>query len=224
MSGELHKVAVTELRLGMYVAQLDRPWTDTPFLFQGFYLHHDDEIDLIRRYCQHVFVDGERSQGSPEPEAESRTITRVTNLRWPTPGKPQPSGGRKRVEYVRSAPIEYELPAARAIYEENVKAAEDVLRRLRETGYLNLELVQQTVSQVMDSVLRNPDTMVWLSRLRRHNEYVYQHSINSCIWGLAFARHLGLDRQSIYEIGLGAMLQDVGKTSLPSLLLSKPGP
>ncbi|HSN17227.1 MAG TPA: HD-GYP domain-containing protein [Gammaproteobacteria bacterium] len=224
MSGELHKVAVTDLQLGMYVAQLDRPWTDTPFLFQGFYLHHDDEIDLIRRFCQHVFVDGERSQGSPEPEAESRTITRVTNLRWPTPGKPQPSGARKRVEYARSAPIEYEMPAARAIYEENVKAAEDVLKRLRETGYLNLELVQQTVSQVMDSVLRNPDTMVWLSRLRHHDEYVYQHSINSCIWGLAFARHLGLDRQSIYEIGLGAMLQDVGKTSLPSLLLSKPGP
>ena len=226
MSSELQKVAVGDLRLGMYVAQLDRPWTDTPFLFQGFFLHHDDEIDLIRRFCRHVFVDGQRHKDGADPDTDtaSRTITRVTSLRWPTPAKPKTTDGRKRTEYGRTAPIEYEMPAARAIYEHNVKAAEDVLQRLRETGYLNLELVQQTVSQVMDSVLRNPDTMVWLSRLRRHDEYVYQHSIDSCIWGLAFARHLGLDRQSIYEIGLGAMLQDVGKTSLPALLLSKPGP
>ena len=223
MSGELHKVAVGDLRLGMYIARLDRPWTDTPFLFQGFYLHHDDEIDLIQRYCQHVFVDGERSQGSPDPDAESRTITRVTSLRSPTAARAK-SAGRQRVEYKREAAIEYELPAARAIYEHNAKAAEQVMRRLRETGYLHFDVVEQAVSQVMDSVLRNPDTMVWLTRLRSHDEYVYQHSINSSIWALAFGRHLGLDRQSIYEIGLGAMLQDVGKTSLSPLLVSKPGP
>ena len=224
MPNGLQKVAVDELKLGMYVAQLDRPWTDTPFLYQGFYLHHDDEIDLIGRYCRHVFVDGERDKVADGPDGGSRTITRVTNLRWPAPAKPQPAPGRKRTEYPRTAPVEQEMPAARAVYETNIKAAEGVLQRLRETGYLNLDMVQHTVSQVMDSVIRNPDAMVWLSRLRNHDEYVYQHSIDSCIWGLAFARHLGLDRQSIYEIGLGAMLQDVGKTRLPALLLSKPGP
>lgn len=34
----MHKkqIPVGELRPGMYVAELDRPWLDTPFLFQGF--------------------------------------------------------------------------------------------------------------------------------------------------------------------------------------------
>jgi len=225
ISSELEKIAVGDLELGMYVAQLDRPWTDTPFLFQGFFLHQDDEIDLIRRYCQHVFIDAHRGDQAGEPaDKESRTITRVTSLRSPAPAKAPPAGERRRAEYERSAAVEYEMPAARAIYADTAKAAKDVIQHLQETGHLNIELAQQAVSQVMDSVLRNPDAMIWLSRMRLHHQYIYQHSVNSSVWGLAFGRHLGLDRQAIYEIGLGCMLQDVGKTSLPALLLAKPGP
>ena len=225
MSNGLQRIPVSELELGMYVAHLDRPWTDTPFLFQGFFLHHDDEINVIRRYCQHVFVDIERgTQPADGPDGGSRTITRVTNLRGPKPAKPSPPANRRRVAYERKAPVEYEIPAARVIYEDTAKAAKDVIRHLQESGHLNIDLAQQVVAQVMDSVLRNPDAMTWLARMKTHDEYIYQHSVNSCIWGLAFGRHLGLDRQAIYEIGLGCMLQDVGKTRLPALLLAKTGP
>ncbi|HET7174479.1 MAG TPA: HD-GYP domain-containing protein [Gammaproteobacteria bacterium] len=221
MSNELQSVPVSELELGMYVAKLDRPWTDTPFLFQGFFLHHDDELDLIRRYCKHVFIDVTRG-AAPQAE-ESRTITRVTNLRGPTPEpKPAPAG-RQRITYERTAAVENEMPTARAIYDDTAAAAKNVVRHLQETGHLNIDMAQQVVTQVMDSVLRNPDAMTWLARMKTHDEYVYQHSVNSCIWGLAFGRHLGLDRQAIYEIGLGSMLQDVGKTRLPSQLLAKTG-
>ncbi len=225
MSSELRRITVSELELGMYVARLDRPWTDTPFLFQGFFIHNEDEIEAIRRYCQHVFIDMERGTQPAEDSAEeSRTITRVTNLRGPAPDKkPAASAGRQRTVYERSAPVEHEMPAARAIYEDTAKAAKDVIHHLQETGHLNIDLAQQVVAQAMDSVLRNPDAMTWLARMKTHDEYVYQHSVNSCIWGLAFGRHLGLDRQAIYEIGLGSMLQDVGKTRLPALLLSKTG-
>lgn len=222
MSSELRQIPVSELELGMYVAQLDRPWTDTPFLFQGFFLHHDDEVELIRRYCEHVFIDIARTDGEEQDADSSRTITRVTNLRSPTPKKPS-AGDRRRITYERAATVEYEMPAARAIYDDTAKAAKDVVRHLRETGHLNLDLAQQVVAQAMDSVLRNPDAMTWLARMKTHDEYVYQHSVNSCVWGLAFGRHLGLDRQAIYEIGLGCMLQDVGKTRLPTQLLAKTG-
>ena len=223
MSNGLRQIAVSELTLGMYVARLDRPWTDTPFLFQGFFIHDADEIDIIRRYCEHVFIDVQRGSESADTGEESRTITRIASQRGPTPGKTPPPAGRKRIVYERSAPVEYEMPAARAIYDETTRAARDVIQHLQETGRLNLDVASQVVSQVMDSVLRNPDAMTWLARMRSHDGYVYQHSVNSCIWGLAFGRHLGLDKQSIYEIGLGCMFQDVGKTRLPALLLTKPG-
>jgi HD-GYP domain-containing protein (c-di-GMP phosphodiesterase class II) len=72
-------------------------------------------------------------------------------------------------------------------------------------------------------VLRNADAMVLLSRMKRHDAYIYQHSVGAAVLGLAFARHLGLDRQAIQEVGLGCLLFDVGKTQLPGELLYKAG-
>ncbi|MGD8804131.1 MAG: DUF3391 domain-containing protein, partial [Gammaproteobacteria bacterium] len=51
------KVSTLYLKQGMYVSSLDRPWLDTPFLIQGFLIRDDDEIMLLKKYCEHVFID-----------------------------------------------------------------------------------------------------------------------------------------------------------------------
>ena len=43
------KVPVTELQFGMYIAELDRPWTDTPFTFQGFVLGTHKQLQTDRK-------------------------------------------------------------------------------------------------------------------------------------------------------------------------------
>ena len=53
------RVAVRDLRLGMHVAELDRPWLETPFLFQGFELSSPQEIDQLIEHCQYVYIDAE---------------------------------------------------------------------------------------------------------------------------------------------------------------------
>ena len=55
---------VADLQYGMYVAELDRPWLDTPFLLEGLLLRDEVELAMLRRHCQHVYVDLERSTGS----------------------------------------------------------------------------------------------------------------------------------------------------------------
>src|ERR1051326_5354865 len=50
-------VPVGELRYGMYVAELDRPWTDTPFVFQGFVLQTEEELETLKGFCNWVLVD-----------------------------------------------------------------------------------------------------------------------------------------------------------------------
>ena len=59
------KVATTELALGMYVARLDRPWLETPFLFQGFPITNNADIDKLQQYCEFVYVDQSRSETMP---------------------------------------------------------------------------------------------------------------------------------------------------------------
>ena len=58
------------LAIGMFVAELDRPWLGTPFLIQGFVIESQDQIDELRLSCKHVFVERTLSLGDqyqPDP-------------------------------------------------------------------------------------------------------------------------------------------------------------
>src|SRR5574340_930967 len=63
------RVAVGDLRRGMFVAELDRPWLGTPFLIQGFLIEDDVQIRQLQQCCQHVYVDPSRSAGIDLPGA-----------------------------------------------------------------------------------------------------------------------------------------------------------
>lgn len=48
------KVLSEDLKLGMYVSELDKPWGESPFLFQGFLLEEDEEIQQIQSTCKYI--------------------------------------------------------------------------------------------------------------------------------------------------------------------------
>ncbi|MGH8322077.1 MAG: HD-GYP domain-containing protein [Gammaproteobacteria bacterium] len=222
------KVNTADLEVGMYVARLDRPWTETPFLFQGFFIHNQDEIEELKHHCQHVYVDFEQNhqnltQTKTGINRENPTITQVTSLHYPTPRRRPSSHNRNRTVYATTQPVEKELPAAKTIYADANRAMHDMITQLETDGRLDVQLARQTVEPMVESVLRNPDAMIWLTRMKKHNSYMYHHSVGATIWGIAFGRHLGLDKAALHEIGLGCILFDVGKTKLPHALLVKAG-
>ena len=58
------QIPVGDLIPGMFVSALDKPWTDTPFLLQGFLIRSEAEIAALTRTCKFVFVDPERCVGA----------------------------------------------------------------------------------------------------------------------------------------------------------------
>jgi hypothetical protein len=54
------KIDVCDLRVGMYVCQLDKPWLESSFLFQGFELKNQEDVDAVRQECQFVYIDVEK--------------------------------------------------------------------------------------------------------------------------------------------------------------------
>ena len=80
------KIFTSDLKVGMFVADLDRPWVDTPFLLQGFLIENDEQILALRTHCEFVMVDRARSTGA---EFESVSgISPATNT-LPMRGKPR---------------------------------------------------------------------------------------------------------------------------------------
>ena len=79
------------------------------------------------------------------------------------------------------------------------------------------------VAELAESIVRNPEALTFLTQLRRVDEYLTFHSLNVCIFALVFGRHLGLSREDLHALGLGALLHDIGYTKLPANLIGKPG-
>ena len=50
------QVPVEALKFGVYIHELDRPWTETPFMFQGFVLNNQPQLDALKKYCKRVFI------------------------------------------------------------------------------------------------------------------------------------------------------------------------
>src|SRR6185295_14518694 len=57
------KIFTSDLKVGMFVADLDRPWVDTPFLLQGFLVENQEQILALKTHCEYVIVDRARSTG-----------------------------------------------------------------------------------------------------------------------------------------------------------------
>jgi len=196
------KIPVAELEVGMYVSELDRPWLETPFLFQGFYVQSDEEIAAVRNHCRQVVVDTQRDDDRPQPLATGR-------LRRPP------------TEAMRE--LKDEIKQASGIHVSVAASIEDVMGELKNAGKLNVHKLEAAVLPMVDSVLRNPAAMSCLMRIRRKGGYLYSHSLASSVWATALGREIGLEREALRVVALGAMLLDIGKVRIPEEILGKPG-
>jgi putative nucleotidyltransferase with HDIG domain len=103
------------------------------------------------------------------------------------------------------------------------ESIESAMGTLRDSGKLDLRRLETAVEPMVESVLRNPAAMSCLMRIRRKGGYLYSHSLASSVWAAVLGREIGLDRDALRAVALGAMLLDVGKTRLPEAILGKPG-
>ena len=83
--------------------------------------------------------------------------------------------------------------------------------------------VTELVEEISASVLRNPNALISLARLKNADEYTYMHSVSVCALMIALARQLGLAEVQVREAGMAGLLHDIGKMLIPEAILNKPG-
>ena len=242
MSQLQRKIDVSGLRVGMYVSELDRPWLETPFLFQGFFIRSKHEIDELHEHCQFVYVDLEQSLvAANQPDAAKPSKQVKTNAATADPGCKRGFWqwllqlfGRKQQVVVTAPPkpgeyykdtvsVADELVVAKTLHSVSLNRLVDVLNSVRQGATLRVPELEIVVDGMVDSVLRNSTAMALLVRMQEVDDYTHAHSLATSMWSLIFGRHLGLDRQSLKLLGLGGLLLDVGKTKLPQELLQTTG-
>ena len=131
--------------------------------------------------------------------------------------------GTRLVRYTDRHDAATERPRARVAFERSDEVLSNLVADIRGGRVPNLEQVGTTVSDMVESLVDNPDALLWVAQMREENRQVYQHGVRVSLYLMTLGRQLGLPLPMINHLGMIGMLADVGKTRLPRALLDKPG-
>lgn len=90
-------------------------------------------------------------------------------------------------------------------------------------GTPNIDKFLLIVNQIIDEILKNDEIAFNLGELKSVDDYTFEHSVNVCVLALLSGISLGLKKVSLVELGIGAILHDIGKILIPQEVLNKPG-
>lgn len=213
-------IDVTDLKLGMQVVELDCPWRNTPFLFQGFEIRDEEEIRTLQQYCRRVYI----LAADAAPDETARDWQPIENRELFVEGEifklnNHPSASPARQDL---ASFEEEAGRIRDAFIDTRLLVQEIMHDTRLGRSLNIPGVKQAVRSLAESVLRNPDALMCYTHLKHMDEYTAMHNLRVCILTLTFGRHLGLPLDQLEALGLGALLHDIGMIRVPEEIVKKP--
>lgn len=226
MAVRTQKVFAEELQMGMYVSGIDRPWRETPFPIQGFHIESRDQLDKLQHLCKWVYVDVRKSRTPlkhkpPQPEysfvseyfeeQQRKNGREVLNLRIRTLQNDYP--------YKSVTSLNAELREARKVHRRLRDRIARALGGLNQSGNISVDQLRTVSSELVGSVIRNPDAFAYLSRIDTHSEDVLNYSIRMASWAVLCGRHLDLNREAMSDLALASLLAKIGYTTIPPEIL-----
>ncbi len=113
--------------------------------------------------------------------------------------------------------------AARRTYARSVSVVKEVMTSVRLGKAWSGRRVKRVVLGIVDQVLHEEAAMLGMTTLRDYDEYTFTHSVNVCILSVALGQKLGFSKLQLFDLGLGALFHDVGKSRVPLSVLNKEG-
>ena len=208
----MKKINVYQANMCMYVKDLCGSWMDHPFWKSGFVLK--DPKDLARLQASSVtelWIDTSKGLDCLEGETREEAQVRTEQILADASSEP-----------VRETMTE-ELRRAELICRRSKDAVVSMFNEVRMGQSLNTEQTQKVIEQITDSVLRHPNALLSIVRVKEADEYTYMHSVAVGALMIALARQMGMNEAEVHEAGMAGLLHDVGKMAIDDAILNKPG-
>lgn len=200
------KIAVADLCPGMFIVDMGIPWLQAPLLYtkEGLIASEEEIADILKQGYAEAYYDPEQSSIRPLPgisiDIEPAAPDSFTEPR---------------------APLAEELAQARVVYDASYTYVKNFMRAAR-SGPVDLAASEPHVEAIINSLNRNVNALISLSKLKNFDEYTYAHSVNVTIFAVAFARFLGVSEDKLYLAGMAGLLHDYGKALIPPAILNAP--
>ncbi len=212
----IKKIQAEQVRLGMYIHEINGNWLELPFWRTSFKLDNEKDLDkLLTCRCEEIWID--TSKGLDILGAVE-TIDSPTNPPVTPIAEEAPRPVKKKVVPVSLAE---ELDSAKKIHTSAKTIVKTMFNDVRMGNAFEIEEATALVEEVNQSIERNPNALLSLVRLKNADEYTYLHSVAVCMLMVALAKQLHLSEDQIRQAGLAGLLHDVGKMAIPSGVLNK---
>jgi len=198
------KIDVTQLRKGMFICGTDRKWIDIPFFRKKFLITTDKQISTLQEYCEFVYIDTEKGEDVSPAIIEQHNDDTFVDL-----------DSSKQI---------HEDTLYRKNYEDSQTILSEVLNDVRLGRCVDNPKVRGVVQELIVNIVKDSQSMIGLIQSKDKNDTLARKSVNVCILALAFGKHIGIPKDKMYELGLGALLHDIGMVQIPSRILLKKQP
>ena len=213
----LKRIAIADLRLGMYLERFEGAWIDHPFWRSRFVFDKPEDLQAAQasgvRECWIDVAQGLDVAPAQRPPGPAEPVTAQHSMA-PAPAPPPPT---------QPTALADELSRAAALCRRSHAAVTTMFAEVRMGQALDAQACQSLVQEISESVARNPGALISLARLKTVDDYTYMHSVAVCALMVSLGRTLGLDDAACREAGLAGLLHDMGKALMPPEVLNKPG-
>lgn len=211
----IKKIGVDQLKPGMFIHDLNCGWLDHPFLKNSFAVRDEATIEKIRAVgVRELYIDtrkGEDFASAPtSQEVSAHLDQRLIEI------------AQDKADTPPVVKLSDESPRARRMHSEANRIVKNLMDSVRLGQQIELERLEPLVENMVDSLFRNQDALLPLARLKQYDTYTFEHSVSVCALMVAFSRGMKFSRETVKEIGMGALLHDVGKAGVPERILNKP--
>lgn len=211
----IKQIRTDQLKPGMYIHDLNCGWLDHPFISNAFHVRDQATVDkIINLGIRELYIDTIRGadvwEARSQQEVNADLERRLQEIAKKQPEKPV------------FTELKDETARARRLHGEANKIIRHMMEDIRLGQQVQVDRVEPLVEGMVDSIFRNQDALLPLARLKRHDDYTFQHSVSVCALLVAFGRGMKLPREAIKEMAMGGLLHDVGKARIPDNILNKP--
>lgn len=213
----LKRIAVTDVKLGMFICEFCGSWMEHPFWKTKFLLEDPRDLESIQASgIKELWIDiaqgldiEEAARAKTPEEVERQTESLLLEA--------------SMTQLPESLSLEDEINRAAKLCGKAKKAVVEMFSDARMGKAIQVEQAKGLVEEISASVMRHPHALISLARLKNADEYTYMHSVAVCGLMIALARQLQLDEELVREAGLAGLLHDLGKMGIPAKILNKPG-
>ncbi len=113
---------------------------------------------------------------------------------------------------------------AQKVFFETIGTMKEVITSIKGKQHADVRKLKRLAQKAVHLIVEDESILLGMATIKNYDEYTFNHSVNVAIYALAIGKRLGFSRKIMTELGITALLHDIGKSKIPREVLTKAGP